>query len=117
MKETIYKLFRGNDIIYIGKTQNLHKRLQQHKHTKCYSFTKATIVNTSKLRKTFGNSVIKMENYLIAKHKPKFNIIGNPDKLQTQEEYRLKHNKRAKGYYKLNSTKILALAKEKRTGK
>ena len=89
MKETIYKLFRGQEIIYIGKTQNLHKRLQQHKHTKCYSFTKATIVNTSKMRKTFGNSVKEMERYLIAKYKPKFNISGNPDKMVSDEHKKL----------------------------
>jgi len=81
MKETIYKLFKGTEIIYIGKTNNLNRRLREHKNSKCYTYTKAEVVDTSKLKLDYGINTKLMEAHLIAKYKPKFNYNHNPNKL------------------------------------
>ena len=69
----VYLLIDESEIIYIGCSQNIYKRLKQHKYQK--EFKHVDIIACNDERKAR-----RIEHELIFKFKPKFNTFGK-DKL------------------------------------
>ncbi len=65
-EEGIYLLYKDNHIIYIGKSNNIHNRIQQHKKDKEFDLVKSIIF------KDISN-IDLYEPYLINKYKPILN--------------------------------------------
>ena len=73
MKYYIYKYVVNNEIVYIGKTSNLEKRIKQHESDKLKNL-QASIYYFECQNKT---AMTSWEYNLINKYHPKYNIILN----------------------------------------
>ena len=69
----IYFLFKENELIYIGISKNIHKRVNTH-HIK-YDYYSHICTDTFDAAST-------VERLLIRKHRPKHNQAANPDYIE-----------------------------------
>lgn len=68
----IYFLYRGNELVYIGKSKNIHARIASHLVEKLKEF------DAYKILPIGGNIALDpIEQELIRKHKPIYNIAFN----------------------------------------
>lgn len=68
----IYFLFRRGELVYIGKSNNIHRRIHQHRSRRV--FDKALYVPVD-------DYMDVMETILIKSFKPKWNVKDNPDNI------------------------------------
>ena len=68
----VYILWIGHEIVYVGQSLNVFKRLQSHK--KQIKYTHASIMNLPNVQ-----TMNDVEIALIKKHKPRFNKKHNPN--------------------------------------
>ena len=69
----IYFLKMNDEIVYIGKTVNIFKRLSSHVQERKKIFNNIDILVCDK------SEMDALEIELIKKHKPKYNIVNNSD--------------------------------------
>lgn len=74
----LYFLYKGKELVYIGKSTNPMARIGQHVQDKDKDFDAAYV-------RPLNNFLPNVENYLIALHKPKFNRRVNPVELLRQD--------------------------------
>ena len=79
----VYRFFNDqNQIIYIGKAKNLRRRLSQYrnaKRCKAHAKMKKIVAEAMRLEHEVCESeyhALKLENELIQKHRPKWNVAG-----------------------------------------
>jgi len=75
----IYFLFKGNEIVYIGQTNNLFSRIKSHKkgkRSKCQPIKRFDTFGYITISYRFGcDNINNAEAYYIRKHKPLYNIM------------------------------------------
>ncbi len=110
----VYLMKKDNEIIYVGKAKNLKKRVssyfnREHEDNK----TRELVKKVEKIEYIICNSEIDaliLENNLIKKHQPKYNILLKDEKTYpyikfTNEELIIKKKKK---YENVEATLILS---------
>jgi len=82
-----YFLYQNNEIIYIGISVDINKRLIEHKRSKNFDYIKYIITSDFL-------EAIKLESYFINKHKPKLNNdLGGYEERAKRHRYNLDDEK------------------------
>lgn len=79
----VYFIYKGNNIVYIGKTTNIHRRLMEHKtRFKFDEFNYIECIDNAEMR--------AMEFYYISNLRPKYNVYFKDTSFWSRKELKNK---------------------------
>lgn len=83
-KPGVYQMLKGDEIIYVGKAKNLNKRLSSYFQKQDHSAKTKTMValldDIQIIVTQSENEALILENQLIKKHRPRYNVVFKDDK-------------------------------------